>query len=94
MVPKPIPICFFRDFKYFTFRVVNYTSLFINCGTKGASGTETYSHMFFKRFPVFEFSSCELYVTVHKMLYQRCQWYQNPFPNVSLKILSILLLQL
>ena len=94
VVPKPILICFFRDFKYITFPVVNYTSLFINSGSKSASGTKTYSHMLLKRFQVFYFSSCELYITVHKMLYQRCQWYRNPFSYASLEISSILLFKL
>ena len=66
MVPKPILICFFRDVKYITFPVVKYTSLFINLCSKSASGTETYSHMLLKRFQVFYFYSCELYITVHK----------------------------
>ena len=103
VVPKPILICFFRDLKYITFPVVNYTSLFINmryqrylvvsrptlrdfswnfkyitfpvlnytslfikCGTKGACGTETHSHMLLNRFQVYYFCSCDLYITVHK----------------------------
>ena len=45
VVPKPILICFLRDFQYLNFPVVNYTSLFIKCCIKGASGTETHSHM-------------------------------------------------
>ena len=130
VVPKPIPICFFRDFKYFTFRVVNYTSLFINlvpkvpfvpkpilicslrdfqylnfpvvnytslfikCCIKGASGTDTHSHMLLYRLQVYYFSICELYITVHKLWYQRCQWYRNLFSYASLEISSILLFQL
>ena len=66
VVPKPILMFFLRYFKYNTFSVVNYTSLFIKCGRKGADGTETHSHMLLKKFQVYYFSSCELYVTVHK----------------------------
>ena len=53
MVPKPILICFFRDFKYFTFPVVNYTSLFLKCGTKGTGGTETHSHRLPYKFQIY-----------------------------------------
>ena len=94
VVPKPILICFLRDLKYITFPVVNYTSLFLKCCTKDTSGTETHSHMLLKRFQVYYFSSSELYITVHKMWYKRCQWYRNPFSYASLEISSILLFQL
>ena len=94
LVPKPILMFFLRYFKYNTFSVVNYTSLFIKCGTKGICGTETHSHMLLKRFQVFYFSSCELYITVRNMWYQRCQWYRNRFSYASLEISSILHVQL
>ena len=82
-----------KRFQVFSFQVVNYTSLFLKCCTKGTSGTETHPHMLLKRFQVYYFSSCELYITVHKMLYQRCQWYRNPFSYASLEMSSILLFQ-
>ena len=83
VVPKPILMFFLRYFKYNTFSVVNYTSLLIKCGSKGADGTETHSHMLLKKFQVYYFSSCELYITVHKIWYKRYQWYGNPFSYAS-----------